>query len=323
MSSQNQIYRKTLSGCNSALIQTRLTLIVSNAKTTRSLWILRWWIFQSAVTDGDAVVLIRYTHLPLPTSSICLYQESFHHNRQHHCPIDNWIVKLDDQRIRCNFGQGSPLENPTHGLRAFLTKQLRHSIRRSLDLRASWYFIDHNYRTCYCFIASLISEDQFNLDRSIIGRCYMITIWEGRDLQLQTIADLSVAGCLPLGIPQGPLVRELSKKSKSYFRAGGNVSATWPDVWSTSTANVATATNNMVVSGTMVPDEKGKRLSPILIVIYKLNPIQFRHGTALYIMTPQLLPLAYRRHMDWMATNRHTDTLRASHYTAQIYSQIH
>lgn len=29
-------------------------------------------------------------------------------------------------------------------------------------------------------------------------------------------------------MPQGPLVRELSKKSKSYFLAGGNVRATWP-----------------------------------------------------------------------------------------------
>lgn len=27
--------------------------------------------------------------------------------------------------------------------------------------------------------------------------------------------------CLPLGIPQGPLVLELSKKSRSYLRAGG------------------------------------------------------------------------------------------------------
>lgn len=31
----------------------------------------------------------------------------------------------------------------------------------------------------------------------------------------------------PLGIPHGPGVLELSKKSKSYFRAGGKVSATW------------------------------------------------------------------------------------------------
>lgn len=29
-------------------------------------------------------------------------------------------------------------------------------------------------------------------------------------------------------MPHGPGVRELSKKSKSYCRAGGNVSATWP-----------------------------------------------------------------------------------------------
>ena len=32
---------------------------------------------------------------------------------------------------------------------------------------------------------------------------------------------------LPLGIPQGGLVLTLSKKSKSYCRAGGNVNATW------------------------------------------------------------------------------------------------
>lgn len=35
---------------------------------------------------------------------------------------------------------------------------------------------------------------------------------------------------LPLGIPHGPLVRELSKKSKSYLRAGGYVSATCAEV---------------------------------------------------------------------------------------------
>lgn len=33
---------------------------------------------------------------------------------------------------------------------------------------------------------------------------------------------------LPFGMPHGPFVRELSKKSKSYFRAGGYVNATWP-----------------------------------------------------------------------------------------------
>lgn len=33
-----------------------------------------------------------------------------------------------------------------------------------------------------------------------------------------------------LGIPHGPGVRELSKKSKSYFRAGGYVRATCPHV---------------------------------------------------------------------------------------------
>lgn len=32
--------------------------------------------------------------------------------------------------------------------------------------------------------------------------------------------------CSPFGIPHGPFVRALSKKSKSYFRAGGYVSAT-------------------------------------------------------------------------------------------------
>lgn len=33
---------------------------------------------------------------------------------------------------------------------------------------------------------------------------------------------------LPLGIPHGGFVRTLSKKSKSYFLAGGNDSPTWP-----------------------------------------------------------------------------------------------
>lgn len=35
---------------------------------------------------------------------------------------------------------------------------------------------------------------------------------------------------LPFGMPQGPFVRELSKKSKLYWRAGGYVSATWQSV---------------------------------------------------------------------------------------------
>jgi hypothetical protein len=34
----------------------------------------------------------------------------------------------------------------------------------------------------------------------------------------------------PFGIPQGPLVLELSKKSRSYFLAGGYVRATWARV---------------------------------------------------------------------------------------------
>lgn len=36
----------------------------------------------------------------------------------------------------------------------------------------------------------------------------------------------------PFGIPQGPLVLELSRKSRSYFLAGGYVRATWPTVTS-------------------------------------------------------------------------------------------
>lgn len=32
--------------------------------------------------------------------------------------------------------------------------------------------------------------------------------------------------CLPFGMPHGPFVRVLSKKSKSYIRAGGYVNAT-------------------------------------------------------------------------------------------------
>lgn len=72
---------------------------------------------------------------------------------------------------------------------------------------------------------------------------------------------------LPLGMPQGPFVRELSKKSKSYFLAGGNVRATWPSVWSTSTTNETKATSNMVLVGTIFADANGKRVSPILIAI--------------------------------------------------------
>ena len=34
----------------------------------------------------------------------------------------------------------------------------------------------------------------------------------------------------PFGIPHGPLVLELSKKSRSYFLAGGYVKATWATV---------------------------------------------------------------------------------------------
>lgn len=38
---------------------------------------------------------------------------------------------------------------------------------------------------------------------------------------------------LPFGMPHGAFVRELSKKSKSYFLAGGNVNATCPELFST------------------------------------------------------------------------------------------
>ena len=34
----------------------------------------------------------------------------------------------------------------------------------------------------------------------------------------------------PFGMPHGPLVLELSKKSRSYFLAGGYVKATWATV---------------------------------------------------------------------------------------------
>lgn len=37
-------------------------------------------------------------------------------------------------------------------------------------------------------------------------------------------------GTLPLGIPQGPVVLRLSRKSSAYFLAGGYVKETWPPV---------------------------------------------------------------------------------------------
>lgn len=48
-----------------------------------------------------------------------------------------------------------------------------------------------------------------------------------KTLQIYVIVVIKQAG-LPLGIPHGAFVLELSKKSRSYFRAGGNVSATCP-----------------------------------------------------------------------------------------------
>lgn len=80
---------------------------------------------------------------------------------------------------------------------------------------------------------------------------------------------------LPLGMPQGPFVLELSKKSKSYILAGGNVSATWATAWSATMANVTKTTTNRMIFWYPPDDdeeeddaENGRRLSPILIVIY-------------------------------------------------------
>lgn len=44
---------------------------------------------------------------------------------------------------------------------------------------------------------------------------------------------------LPLGMPQGPGVLTVSRKSRSYVRAGGNVSATWLVVLHTRQATTA------------------------------------------------------------------------------------
>lgn len=76
-------------------------------------------------------------------------------------------------------------------------------------------------------------------------------------------------------MPQGPFVLELSKKSKSYILAGGNVSATWATAWSATMANVTKTTTNRMIFWYPPDDEEeeddaenGRRLSPILIVIY-------------------------------------------------------
>lgn len=70
--------------------------------------------------------------------------------------------------------------------------------------------------------------------------------WQLVIIQIMCFNDTSISDCrcqctkkihiefnvnwtiyLPFGIPHGPFVLELSKKSKSYFRAGGYVNATW------------------------------------------------------------------------------------------------
>lgn len=54
----------------------------------------------------------------------------------------------------------------------------------------------------------------------------------------------------PFGIPHGAGVLELSKKSKSYFRAGGNVKATWPHT--RTVAELSTSSNSKFWARVMI-----------------------------------------------------------------------
>ncbi|KDR16700.1 hypothetical protein L798_09093 [Zootermopsis nevadensis] len=53
------------------------------------------------------------------------------------------------------------------------------------------------------------------------------------------------ASFLPFGIPHGPLVLELSKKSRSYFLAGGYVKATWARVKSHDARNTRSSVRKL------------------------------------------------------------------------------
>lgn len=121
-----------------------------------------------------------------------------------------------------------------------------------------------------------IASIQYHLQYYLIipqkaWKWYLVQSWRIYN-RIATFSDVhgsNRGGTLPFGIPQGPVVLRLSRKSSAYFLAGGYVRDTWPPV------SLTRFTNTKNDNTRIVQAELSRAMAELTMAVHRLG-IRFK-----------------------------------------------